>query len=234
MLGITCKPSMEDETLAKAIQRELCFVDSILNSPLHRQTKSPTLWHHRYWVLWKFYPSVSQSSGMTADRTLEDHCNSFLRRDLLVITAASERHPKNYYAWLHGRKLVHLISSIVQGSDSQKLTLENLLSMTCHATYSWCLQHPSDISGWSFLEFLISHPYCDSAIYSQIVTDTLQWALNLNWRQEAVWSFVRTAIAVEKGKSNVSCSTWLAQLNFHCAETSVPNPRVVSTRAWIN
>jgi hypothetical protein len=42
----------------KAIKHEFCFLDSILTSPLHRQSKSPTLWHHRLWLLELFRPKI--------------------------------------------------------------------------------------------------------------------------------------------------------------------------------
>src|ERR1700753_4144206 len=37
--------------LPEAYAQEIHFLNSILTSPLHRQSKSPTLWFHRWWLV---------------------------------------------------------------------------------------------------------------------------------------------------------------------------------------
>ncbi|KAA8574314.1 hypothetical protein EYC84_005804 [Monilinia fructicola] len=122
------KPQLEE-----ALRRELYFIDSLLTSHLNRHTKSPTLWSHRKWLL-----EVRQSMHIPHD-VLGDFAS--------IVMVAAERHPRNYYAWTHMRWLVESVSDGLDAST--------YLSMIDNVK-KWCLRHPGDTSGWSFLLFCLS------------------------------------------------------------------------------
>ena len=125
--------------LEKILKSELHFVDSYLTSRLHRHSKSPTLWGHRRWVL-----DVCKSSKMEYD----------IHHDLkTVVLVAAERHPRNYYAWSHLRWLVQSFTTC-----SSIPTASSNFNKLVSVVKDWCLRHPADTSGFSFLLFCLSVP----------------------------------------------------------------------------
>ncbi|KAL2197190.1 hypothetical protein P885DRAFT_36407 [Corynascus similis CBS 632.67] len=151
------------------IEIEKRFVDSLLTSRLHRHTKSPTLWSHRRWLL-----SLSSSLKMPVD-VLAD-----LRE---VVFVAGERHPRNYYAWCHARFLMGLEG----GVDFSK---------PFAAVRAWCFQHHTDISGWSFLYFLLeTQKNLTGETERSLFAEVLNLVDSLRLVNESVWVFLRTLAA---------------------------------------
>ncbi|KAL2257350.1 hypothetical protein VTK26DRAFT_292 [Humicola hyalothermophila] len=151
------------------LANEKRFVDSLLTSRLHRHTKSPTLWSHRRWLL-----TVMDSLDLGVD-ALGDITQ--------VVFIAGERHPRNYYAWCHARVLVEL----GKGVDSRELLA---------AVRSWCFQHHTDISGWSFLYFLLNTEGCKGGEAAcSTFTEVLNLVRSLRLANESVWVFLRTLAA---------------------------------------
>lgn len=82
--------------------------------------------------------------------------------------AAGERHARNYYAWNYGRDVVRLASTSRNGGGGgqpggeeaeEEEEEENGWQDCVTKVHKWCLAHPRDISGWSFLAFLLNtHP----------------------------------------------------------------------------
>jgi protein prenyltransferase alpha subunit repeat containing protein 1 len=166
---------------------EMLWVDSMLTSRLHRHTKSPTLWGHRRWVL-----EISQSFRMPHD----------VHKDLTaVVLVAAERHPRNYYAWLHMRWLVQHFPSANFHRDGVKVMEGFDFSFTLSTVLNWCLRHPGDTSGFSFLLFCLldlpenlnvgSRTNGNSAVCKEI----LPLAMSFQWTHESVWIFLRTLVA---------------------------------------
>jgi hypothetical protein len=151
------------------LETEKRFVDSLLTSRLHRHTKSPTLWSHRRWLVGMF-----ASLGLAVD-VLGDI------RD--VVFVAGERHPRNYYAWCHARFLMGLKSGISR---------PDILA----SVQAWCFQHHTDISGWSFLSFLLHQESgSDIEVGCTTFTDVLNMVNSLRLANESVWVFLRTLAA---------------------------------------
>ncbi|CAN8103759.1 unnamed protein product [Discula destructiva] len=163
--------SESDEALQLDILRkDMYFVDSLLTSRLHRHTKSPTLWSHRRWL-----SKLGRGLGVQPDVAGD------LKR---IVMIAGERHPKNYYGWCHARWLTSLIPEH-QRSD----VLQGLVA----ATKSWCFRNHVDISGWSFLLFLLMK--LDGSASSSVLSETLKLAISLPWTNESTWDFLRTLAA---------------------------------------
>ncbi|KAH6603920.1 hypothetical protein Trco_007366 [Trichoderma cornu-damae] len=151
--------------LETRLRDEAYFVDSLLTSRLHRHTKSPTLWGHRQWLMQRF-----QDQGMDVDAlgTLKT-----------VISVAAERHPRNYYAWLHARYLTDVVSHTASRED---------VAGMLEAAKKWAIGHHYDISGWAFLMFFLDR-YPDYA--GPVLSETTRLAASFHWRNESVWYFFR-------------------------------------------
>jgi protein prenyltransferase alpha subunit repeat containing protein 1 len=167
--------------LKKALKEELHWVDSMLTSRLHRHTKSPTLWDHRRWVV-----LVCQSVQIPED----------LQRDLNeVVLVAAERHPRNYYAWLHMRWLLQNSYKDTTDIPVKRFDEASFLSII----QDWCLKHPSDTSGLSFLLFfLLQLPSSSKSrveTNSSVCKEVLRLSVSFQWNHESVWVFMRTLVA---------------------------------------
>jgi hypothetical protein len=166
--------------LEEELHQELLWIDSMLISRSHRITKSPTLWGHRRWVL-----EFCQSIKMPYD----------IQKDLCsVILVSAERHPRNYYAWLHVRWLLQCsldgISEVQPAMDHPKF-LSTVLG--------WCLRNPGDTAGFSFLLFSLSNlpEEAPSRINTKSNTcrEVIGLANSFQWTHESVWVFLRTLVA---------------------------------------
>ncbi|KAK1730447.1 hypothetical protein CaCOL14_001070 [Colletotrichum acutatum] len=158
------------DTVKANLARETWFVDSLLTSRLHRHTKSPTLWNHRRWLSERYrdagLPVVVQQDVET------------------VVMMAGERHPRNYYAWTHARWLTRTFLVVSE--------LDVLVPLT-QSVKKWSFRHHSDISGWSFLAYLIDRlGKDDRGTVSLVYNETLSLAESLRWCNESVWWFLRT------------------------------------------
>lgn len=167
--------------LEKQLKREMLWVNSMLTSRSHRITKSPTLWAHRRWVL-----EVCQSIKMPYN-IHEDLCS--------VILTSAERHPRNYYAWLHVRWLLQ--SSLRGRNDTKQPGMDN--DQFLSTILEWCLRNPGDTAGFSFLLFCLSHLSEEKQwrieAKSDICRKVLGLAHSFQWTHEAVWVFLRTLVA---------------------------------------
>lgn len=148
------------------LEREQRLVDSLLMSRLHRHTKSPTLWSHRRWLM-----AMRRSLGLPVD---------VLGGIRDVVCVAGERHPRNYYAWCHARFLMGLDGNL----DRPGILV---------AVQAWCFQHHTDISGWSFLHFLLNTESDPRRVSTFI--EVLDLVNSLRLANESVWVFLRTAAA---------------------------------------
>jgi hypothetical protein len=201
----------------KALKYEFCFLDSILTSPLHRQSKSPTLWHHRLWLLKLFLP------GRLED-VPEDVRASFWRAELSSVCKSGEQHPKNYYAWQYARRLAERID----GTDATVDFAERVKA--------WCCKHPSDTSGWQCLLYIIpkAEPPSERAT---LVRGVIEYTRKLKLDNESIWVFLRTIIAHKSLQLDRTelCSALQEYSNEleGTDESAAPLKRVNEALAWI-
>ncbi|PBP21714.1 hypothetical protein BUE80_DR007618 [Diplocarpon rosae] len=167
------------------LQTEMRWLDGYLTSRLHRHTKSPTLWGHRRWLL-----EVWNEIGLKHDihLSLKD-----------VVLVAAELHPRNYYAWSHMRWLVQVFHAAPTQQSLTSRTLSDHSDITL-VVKDWCLQNPSDISGFSFLLFCLFNILPDGSlaqirVCSSVCVEVLRFAVSFKWTHESVWVFLRTAAA---------------------------------------
>lgn len=169
--------------MLEAMERDRFFVDSLLTSRLHRHTKSPTLWSHRRWLV---QTAARYGVRHNVAESLEK-----------VVMVAGQRHPRNYYAWCHARWLTN---KVPKGEDGQgELVLAKLLG----PTKRWCYRNHTDVSGWSYLYFLLTK--LDGAAASTVFEETAKLAVSLQWTNESTWVFLRTLAASEAtGKKEIT------------------------------
>jgi protein prenyltransferase alpha subunit repeat-containing protein len=162
---------MSPESFPEACSQELYFLNSILTSPLHRQSKSPTLWFHRWWLLNQMLEEPQDSGRL-------------VESEMLAIFKSAERHANNYYAWQHARRLISAFS---------KPSAHGLADLTGipDKVKAWCLSNPSDISGWTFLAYILRETMVDTSITCKIIESVMEFVANTGWKKEAVWVFMR-------------------------------------------
>jgi hypothetical protein len=220
----------DDNRPLMLLERERSLMTTYLCSPLHRHTKSPTLWQHRLWVMTQIVKSRSrhprrdsasdqqpQQQKMDAAVIIPvEDVQSLLLAELAVVLRAGEQHPKNYYAFSYMRQLHSAASRLFafgdaaalvrQGNtDSGELCLSSQLAQCMvDPTLTWCLAHPRDISGWTFLFFLLDTGIVPTDCYEKdqgrepliskgknVIDKVIHFAVNIAaWEGESLWTFV--------------------------------------------
>jgi protein prenyltransferase alpha subunit repeat containing protein 1 len=182
-----------DRLMPQATKRELVAIETLLTSPLHRHTKSPTLWYHRRWVLRQWLTCALLDEEIPLRPDAGWLWQYVYRPELLMVMKAGEQHPRNYYAWFHAR---WVIESFQTGAD--RATLASSLADGMTLILDWCLKHESDTSGWSFLLFLyneVNKVVEPQSLIASNAEKVLCLALNFDWDLESIWVFLRTVLA---------------------------------------
>ncbi|CAI7677139.1 unnamed protein product [Penicillium palitans] len=173
--GILNQPS----TATELLEAELTLMSSYQCSPLHRHTKSPTLWHHRLWVV----VHLLQRRHLSSEDLLK-----LQRTELDIVLRAGELHPKNYYAFSYMRQLDVLLAATVEKTTGKSMWETHSAQSVVERVVAWCLANPRDISGWSF---------CLNVLEQQSRVNALErvvkFALNVGWEGESLWTFVDQA-----------------------------------------
>ncbi|KAI9038491.1 uncharacterized protein KD926_010703 [Aspergillus affinis] len=187
------------ETLLLALDAEMSLLTSFLCSPLHRHTKSPTLWQHRLWVLDKMIHLRSkgwldgnpQRVELTDPRPLcATTLQSLLEDELAIVLRAGELHPKNYYAFSHMRQLHGVLSGYMKDSSSSFRLLAEPIVKTM---LGWCQAQPTDISGWMFTLYVLEAVE-DRGAQESAVNRVFRFAVDIGWEGESLWTFVDLAV----------------------------------------
>lgn len=180
----------------EAVQKELCFVASLVTSPLIRHAKSSTLWAHRLWIIKTFLERIIAPKGIDKE-SQGKRLVRFWEEELVVVMKAGERHPRNYYAWNYARQLYSIILGRSETAGVQLMN-KSLVKMK-----KWCLEHPRDISGWAFLAFLLERTekggvsggdadLVDKDKRGRVVQETKAFVRMFEWRGESVGWFLKT------------------------------------------
>lgn len=222
ILHDTSRPQGIDTTAI--LDRELTLVTSFFCSPLHRHTKSPNLWQHRFWVLCRILETRGWDiSGHCAIIQQKEDVRSILQSELSIVLRAGELHPRNYYAFSYMRQLHALL--LPPGLES-----EDLSTALLDQTISWCLAHPRDISSWVFAYYLVGAIPNRRDVQTRIINQVVRFALDIGWTGESLWTFVDMTVQrvgvvdgdLENLAGNVhlpetSWKTWLARAETYWA-----------------
>lgn len=172
-------------------QAELRFLDGILTSPLHRQSKSPTLWGYRGLLMAYLLPVVYKGQLSSPEfRCGDDDVLKLVARELSAVCKSGERHPKNYYAWQYARGVLEIAHVSLSGESDP---WNRLIRQCVETVKSWCYTHPSDISGWTFLAWLLQYAGQDRSV--EIVREVVDYAVSLELGNDSLWVFLRTVIS---------------------------------------
>jgi hypothetical protein len=189
---VLASASESSPTLGTALQHEIHFLNSILTSPLHRQTKSPTLWAYRSWII----EVLGLHKGL--ERRFEFE-GSVVQTELWAVQRAGERHRMNYYAWGHARRMItciierHREENMEGDGRDRDVYVQGMLEECTTYTRQWCVKNPSDTSGWSFLAFVLRRVR-ERGFRVKMVKELLDWVIMLELRQESVWAFFRVVL----------------------------------------
>ncbi|KAL5050242.1 hypothetical protein BDW71DRAFT_122741 [Aspergillus fruticulosus] len=226
------------EKLIHALNIELSLMTTYLCSPLHRHTKSPTLWQHRQWVQTHLFrlrkPDFKGVEGL-------------FQAELSVVLRAGELHPKNYYAFTYLRQIHRMLAE--SGGVKNEGWRVRLGQSIIGSTLDWCLAHPADISGLMFLLYLLDG-VPDTALRLDSVGKVARFALDIGWEGESIWTFVELATRKFKlvksldqsppypwgalraasslglqddSKACIPWRTWLKRVRDHWAAEQTPN-----------
>lgn len=206
ILSHIAEHGIESSSSKSLFDQEIVLLDTILTSDLPRQTKSPTLWYHRYWLL-----STFKSLLLPWSRASSDKESDLLLRELRIVFKSGERHPKNFYAWHYLRGLIGLLRRVIRdsGSDDHQIGL----CTVAERVQDWCLRHVSDISGWAFLSFVLDEAELSTERRFSLLAELLRMTINLRLENESIWQFMRTAMA-SQAISDQDRSTLLHQLKI--------------------
>lgn len=162
---------------------ELAFLESLQTSPMPQHAKSSTLWAYRLQILREVH-SITIA----------------WREELRIVMVAGERHSKNYHAWEHARQVWRLYCDdrrrIESVRDKDNIEEEvGAFQEIIRLVHKWCTMHPRDISGWTFLAFLLRSPPHE-AMQLKEATKTIEltkrFVANLNWQGTSVGWFLST------------------------------------------
>ncbi|KAL3491443.1 hypothetical protein BJX62DRAFT_225243 [Aspergillus germanicus] len=179
---LTALAGLNQEKFARALDTELSLMTTYLCSPLHRHTKSPTLWQHRRWIQTHLI-RLRKPDFQAAQDLLETELSAALR--------AGERHPRNYYAFSYMRQ-IHRVLSDAGGAEKQDWGAR-LGQVIMSSMLDWCLAHPTDISGLMFLLYLLD-AVSDAASQIDTIGRVARFALDIGWEGESLWTFVDLAV----------------------------------------
>lgn len=184
------------QDILENLDRELTLMTTFQCSPLHRHTKSPTLWQHRFWVLCQILTVWGQRRQQQIEPEI---LHSILYSELSIVLRAGELHPRNYYAFNYMRQLHHTIllhPGITTNEDKGRdVASPSLLDNTV----SWCQAHPRDISGWMFVLYLLEEGLPDRDrrdVQTCVINMVVQFALDIGWVGESLWTFVDLAVRI--------------------------------------
>jgi len=196
--------SQSQEKGRKRIIMDLWMIDSFFWSPLNKHTKSPTLWSHRKWLIQR----IPSPESLQIERTCSLLSLGREGEVSMIALVAAEMHPRNYYAWGYLRWWVDENPDVLEDfghcpntQSTMDSTLLGLPRLT-NTVIEWCLKHPSDTSGWSFLVWLITGPdtCADGPLrlhgpFATISRNVLDRTRSLKLRNESVWVFLRTVMS---------------------------------------
>ena len=195
-------------TGAADVRDELRFLESLLTSPLGKHAKSSTLWAQRLWIVRDHLARLAVREHVANKEEEEEEeeiqtrdgrrgVKSFWGRELAIVMKAGERHARNYYAWQYARQVFALLVCSAGSEPAERRHLvEALLRDSIGPVRGWCLMHPRDISGWTFLFSLLERlrdERCDGEMQREVgdeigksMSETKEFTTKYDWKGESI------------------------------------------------
>ncbi|KAL9138430.1 MAG: hypothetical protein Q9175_000361 [Cornicularia normoerica] len=193
------------DSLAEAVQQELRFLASLVTSPLSKHAKSSTLWAQRLWIVQNFF-ELAMHEHATDEAiqmmNIKYGTRGFWDEELVIVMKAGERHPRNYYGWQYARQLFSFVQSQRSELVERRHWDREMLRDSIGLVHRWCLMHPRDISGWTFMVFLLEqlrNDRCDEGEKRKGAEDeigisaseTKFFARKYEWKGESIEWFLK-------------------------------------------
>lgn len=166
----------------QALNRELTLLTTYQCSPLHRHTKSPTLWSHRLWALRQLF-QIEHWDRNALLQLAQAELNGVLR--------AGELHPKNYYAFAYMQQLHHLLSNVADVTNMADRSIWSVQQARAllDPVLVWCMANPRDISGWMLAKYLLGC-ISEQQVRAEALRKIVVFARDIGWKSESLWNFV--------------------------------------------
>ncbi|KAL8770329.1 MAG: hypothetical protein Q9209_003965 [Squamulea sp. 1 TL-2023] len=197
-----------EKRIKDAIVEELAWVETLVTSPLDgKHAKSSWVWAHRLWIMRSFWREVLEGCGDDEGGDVGE----LLRTELKIVMVAGERHARNYYAWEYAREAMRMCirnkrsGRGVVGANIGEKGVDMTVWRECTTmVHRWCLMHPRDISGWTFLAFIMDQRVCfmEPSQAEAVTTDdilrgifekTRRFVNQFNWKGESIEWFLKSA-----------------------------------------
>lgn len=197
---------------ALVVRNELRFLESLLTSPLGKHAKSSTLWAQRLWIARDHLARLAMREYVANEEEEEEKkaietrdvrrgMKGFWEAELAIVRKAGERHGRNYYAWQYARQIFDLVCSAGSEPVERRHLVQGLLRDSIGPVRRWCLMHPRDISGWTFLFSLVERlrdEGCNGEVQGEVgdeigrsVWETREFTGKFEWKGESVDWFLK-------------------------------------------
>ncbi|KAJ5963413.1 Protein prenyltransferase [Penicillium vulpinum] len=217
--------SNQTSVATELLEAELTLMSSYQCSPLHRHTKSPTLWHHRLWVLVHL---------LQRRHWIQEDLLKLQRTELDVVLHAGELHPKNYYAFSYLRQLDVLLTATAEKTGQSTRETHTAQSVV-ERVVDWCLANPRDISGWSFGLYVLGN-VLEQQSRVNALERVVKFALNVGWEGESLWTFIDQAsrqFRLESVVEDIMLLQWDQETRSHASQMVQDGRPKKSWQTWL-
>jgi hypothetical protein len=130
-----------------------------------------------------------------------------MMKEFDAVLKAGERHRHNYYAWQYARRIHGFLDVSAVPADKRLLAHSWTKDLM-----AWCKRNPSDISGWSFLLFLMQQPNYNAKDHIANIEEVLAFVEAMHWQKEALWHCLRTDVGCSKSLSSRDRERFIARI----------------------
>lgn len=135
--------------------------------------------------------------------------------ELAVVMRAGERHPRNYYGWHYAREVCGMFKEVEILDEREEAAggaggRGGWRRGMVEKVRGWCFLHPRDVSGWSFLAWLLEEQMNMSGcvergearedMVENIVIETEAFVAKYEWRGQSIEWFLKAVRRLKTSK----------------------------------